>query len=141
MSKKKEHRFWVYSDGAYVRLKMKEGDSFERLSGGPHEEGYCWVAEQWDHNGDHIAFTSASDSRDCDGRLYQVTELACSVDKLSAVPTEADHYTCKCKGFDRHEYLDEVSFVHRAECFRPARPDWEEEKSFQRDEYAEAMGY
>ena len=136
-----EHRFWVPGFKGDIRLKMKKGDYFRHHTGGPTDEGYCWMYDSWEHNGDHIEYQTGRRGADCDGPYEEHRTMVCPVDKLGAIKAHLNRYRCKCKGFDRDMYLDRVPFVHREGCFVPDRPDWQTEESWQRDVYAEMAGY
>ena len=120
-------RFWVFWNGGFVKITLKPGQRLDAASGGPTEEGYSYTSESWEHCGDHVECSAASDGADCDGRHSSYQEYHCRMRDLR-------------RGGDR---WDRVESWTRGES-RPKLiqvPDWMPGEYRQRDYSAEAMGY
>lgn len=106
------YRFWIYYKNSPVKLTIRPQQTIEIFEGGATEEGYDWTVNVYHHTGDELLRESTREARDCDGPLTQHTDCICTPDKLHS-----------------HEF-DGVKY-----------PDWDRVKSWQRDIYAEQMGY
>ena len=115
-------RFWVWECDGWVKLTVKPGETLKHYSGGPCEEGFHYEMTAWEYDKDfgedapQIVRHFTSESRDCDGPLEHHSVSACPIGRL------------------------------REERWAPAddeilTPDWQKVESWQRDHYAEAMGY
>lgn len=109
-------RFWTWLNGAYVKLTLKPGQTLSWGQGGPTDEGWSSVEESWElsEDGEVIVRECVTDGSDCDGRLTQGTTMIASAD-----------------GATFCDYAGDGHF----------RPDWQRDDAWQRDQYAEAMGY
>jgi len=111
-------RFWVLVNDGWVRLSLGVGQVLEHTEGGPHDEGYSYTGTAWKREGHgregFVDVSHTTRSRDCDGPLDTYSNAQCRVDALEDHPS-----------FD-----GEVPV-----------PDWEKVSSYQRDYFAEAMGY
>ncbi len=107
-------RFWIYWNDGFVKITLAPGQEIALSYGGPCEEGYSYTTEVFRHVGDRVETESHQKARDCDGPMERHWYGECRMDRLDA--RDADE-------------------------FGPARPDWEEMHSDQRDYYAEAMNY
>ena len=105
-------RFNVYINGQTTKLTLTPGQRLHHYKAYQTEEGWNSELEVWTHEGDHVSLYYCNDGVDCDGRLTREGELICPLDMLKAHEHEGEFY-----------------------------PVWEEEKHWQRDYYAEAMGY
>jgi hypothetical protein len=108
-------RFWDWQDAGWVKLSIRPGRTLRRCTGGPHEEGYSYTAEAWEHDGDGVHYRRTTWGVDCDGRHESHAEAYCPLADLAAVSS-----------------LDGAD---------PYRPDWQHGESHQRDHTAEAAGY
>ncbi len=113
-------RFWDWTDGCWVKLSIRPGAALHRTTGGPHEEGYSYTAEQWHHTGTGVRYERYTWGRDCDGRHESSAEAYCPLADLAAVLLNSQ---------------DGLG----TEAIR--RPDWQPGESYQRDHTAEAAGY
>ncbi len=109
-------RFWTYIRG-WVRIKIRPGQTLRHYRSSRHDEGWTSESNEWtlDETGEELQRTVVSDGRDCDGRLTQ----GCT---QFAIAGQRDVYT-----------------EESGESY--ARPVWIDSKAWQRDSYAEAMGY
>lgn len=110
----RQARFWIWKNHGWVRVKLKQFQTLSHFQSERTDEGWSSVAERFGFDGRKVYSEVQTDGRDCDGRLTVTTLWSCKVDDLKAV----------------HCDIDDVW-----------RPDWKKERSDQRDEFAEAMGY
>lgn len=108
-------RFWVYIT-CPVRITLRKGQTLTHSHGGRTDEGYSWETNSWHFDGATVYAATATDARDCDGRITHDATATCPVDEL-------DH------GFVEQD----LPFI--------AYPNWTPHKASQRDFSAEAMGY
>lgn len=99
-----------------VTVRLAPGEKRYRESFSRHEEGHSGRAEtiEYDAEENIIRLTVDSSGRDCDGPHSHHAELVCPISKLAT---------------DFNQYSGRVL------------PDWKEVKAWQRDIYAERMGY
>lgn len=123
-------RFWIFHNLDWIKLTLRPGQTLEFASGGPTEEGYSYHAQHYEFDTDDglIRCTEHDNYRDCDGPGERTISYVCPIDQLAA--REAEPVTEWIGG----------KIVDTGET-RPDRPDWQEERSYQRDVYAEQMGY
>jgi hypothetical protein len=107
-------RFWAWANDGQVRITLRPGQTRHWARSYPTDEGWNAEGETWTHEGDHVARTSWTDGRDCDGRMSTDTRLECALERLT----------------DRRDSPD----------WEPS-PDWLRVESSQRDYQAEAAGY
>ena len=112
-------RFWVWENGAPVKLTLRPGQSLAWASGGPTDEGWHRDETRWFYPADEPFVYRAwcSDGADCDGRLTRAGEDRCYLPALR---------------HPHHTDPDDPSI-----CY----PRWEELSASQRDQFAEMMGY
>lgn len=110
-------RFWVHHADGFVRLRIRPGESLSHGFSEATEEGYHCDSVTWTHEGDHISRSWATRSQDCDGRCDRFGDDVCPLAELAA----HDPY-----------YPDDPIIK---------LPNWQDERSSQRDYAAEAMGY
>lgn len=112
-------KFWIYYPPAcgLVRLKLKPGQEIRYSYGGRTDEGWERSWEVFSHDGERILSEWCSDGADCDGRLTRCGASQCSLDRLQA----------------------RAAFASENEGIMV--PEWEELESYQKDEFAERMGY
>lgn len=77
-------RFWEFLNGGWVKITLRPDQRVTVYSGGPCDEGYHWKRESWTHEGDHVAYRWATDSKDCDGRYQDDGKLCCALADLRA---------------------------------------------------------
>lgn len=113
----KNARFWEYHNGSPVKLTLKPGQTLSHWQGGATEEGWHSEATSWhlSSDGELLRREFTSDGADCDGRLTQ--------------------------GQDSLALSDPADFVPLYYSPELLRPDWRDAGGWQRDQYAEAMGY
>jgi hypothetical protein len=123
-------RFWVYLNGSPVKLTLRPGAELHHYWGEPNDEGgWSSAAHRWEYVVNdpdfppHVLRECTIDGRDCDGRLTQHYDSVCSVEDLAAHVVEGAEYK------DFHD--------GREICY----PKWERTTAWNRDEFAEAMGY
>ena len=112
----KNARFWIFYNGDHVKLTLEPGQTVSFGQGGPDDEGWHYYGEtiELSCDGAELALSWVSDGADCDGRLTRGGDLIASADPADFIP---------CYEFDGR------------------RPDWQDADAWQRDQYAEAMGY
>jgi hypothetical protein len=110
-------RFWELINGSPVKITLRPGQELQYSSFHWHDEGWTRETYWWRHDGDTIQNTYCNDGTDCDGRL-----------------------TRGCSSFAR---LDQLAVREPYGIDDPAVrwPNWQKLDSYQRDAYAEAMGY
>lgn len=106
-------RFWVVLLDDPVKITLRPGQRLHWSTWSPDEEGWSSRLEEFEHAGDRVYWRSRTDGVDCDGRLTQYWEGSATLENLAIVDLE--------QGL--------------------LQPSWENEKSSQRDYFAEAMGY
>lgn len=114
-------RFWVWHNGGWVKLSLREGESLQAVSYRETDEGFCsewctWTFEPADHPFAALVRQEyGTRSRDCDGLHEFYSEMVCRKDWLK---------------YSQSEDSADV-FV----------PNWESVSKSCRDHAAEAMGY
>ncbi len=113
-------KFWVYWNGDWVKLKLKPDQGVTARSFQWTDEGFSETIEEYYYNSERnvIESTTHNRARDCDGPIDYHSRYYCNVNELMY----------------HEEGEDEFGW-------NPPRPKWEKTKSWQRDYYAEAMGY
>lgn len=106
-------RFWMWHNGGYVRLTLRDGQSLSWQTRGPTDEGWHAEGETWRYECGVVLNEMWTDGVDCDGRLSTESEFVCPWTDLAA-----------------HVTPDKVG-----------TPKWERASAGQRDYSAEAMGY
>ena len=109
----------VYERERCKPLTLSEGEYYQRDEGGEHEEGWSRTTETIEHKGDHLKLTVWTRGRDCDGPHQHHWE--------GTVPIQV------VKGLARAPL--------RLNYYGRGMPDWTESETWQRDVYAERMGY
>ena len=109
-------RFWAWVNGAYVKLTLEPGQRLSWHKGECHDEGWSSLEESWELSRDGVWIERewVSDGTDCDGRLTRGGEMLAKADGSTFMDYSGDGYFC---------------------------PDWVDAAEWQRDQYAEAMGY
>lgn len=113
-------RFIVYHNGQFTKLTIKPGERLRFSSGGPTEEGYSYKYEEFYYPKDEnkVYCTVHCESLDCDGPYQRTWTGYFHVDR-EFLDKSRDEYG----NLNRH-------------C-----PTWIKEDEYQRDVYAEMMGY
>lgn len=107
-------RFWTYYKGSVVRLTVEEGKELVLSSGGPTDEGYSYTTDTfWVRDG-YLHNRVERSSCDCDGPLYSTNNYRAALTELN------------------DSWNDYVQVYY---------PSWERMCGWQRDVYAEKMGY
>ena len=123
-------RFWVWWHDGWVKLTLRPDQTLTAAYGGPTDEGWSSYCESWTHEGDRIVRECTSDSSDCDGRHSNYSDDACPLDQLAVIG-----------------HVKQTPWVEGIGCKlvndpdAPLTPDWQEVKSSQYDQFAEAAGY
>jgi len=107
-------RFWVYINGAHVKLTLEPGQSLTHTGGGDCDEGYSWDMDTWTHSGTEVVHDYTTESRDCDGRY---SRAGASVAPIGSLAHRWNPY---------------------AKMWQPA---WDQQTYSQRDHSAEESGY
>lgn len=110
-------RFWVYHNG-WVKLTLKPGQKLNHTFSCLTDEGYVTQAETYSHDGTYVYSDMFETGRDCDGPYSRSTMVRCHISSLKDNPSE--------------DIFGEIA---------PDRPFWERVDSWQRDIFAEEMGY
>jgi len=119
-------RFWTYWNGDFVKLTLKPGDAILLYVSGQTDEGYESEAKSYTHQGNEVTFLIDSSGRDCDGPSASHETLVCALAEL--------HSGCTPPG----------QKLHRSDCEPPETiiyPNWRLVDSYERDVFAERMGY
>lgn len=132
-------RFWDFHAGSLVRITLTPGrDRALTTQGGPTEEGYSYTTTSWTLHADvrghaYVLKTTATEARDCDGRISREGQWKCYLPDLAR--GERAHLWGRLvndDGYCRRELRRGAG---------PALPRWEDRGSTQRDYAAEAAGY
>ena len=121
--RKKQIRFWQWVNDGAVKLKINDGQVLRWWHGGPTDEGFHSVTEEWHYAADKGRVYSETHSfgRDCDGPYEFHWEGFAPVEDL---------------------YLLEIFMDDEKDCDENIRlPKWRQTESYVRDVYAERMGY
>lgn len=115
-------RFKVYINGGDVTLTLKPGQVLEWYKFYNTDEGWSSVYESWGLNdaGTELQRDCVSDGTDCDGRLT----------RFDVAFADADPATFT-EGYDPYKAAE------RGQRF----PYWKQDRSEQRDQYAELANY
>lgn len=105
-------RFWEWINGGWVCIKINPGQELNWATGGPCDEGYHIEYHNWEYDEDCIIRRYSSVGRDCDGPHEYHYDATVRIDRLEAV---------------EHDGI--------------VTPEWVEADSWQRDVFAEQMGY
>ena len=110
--------FWIWENGAPVRLTLRAGQQLRWGRFGYHDEGWAMRTRHWRFDADdqRVYEMQASDGTDCDGRFAEQVLFCCVVTRPGGGVPDEDH----------------ASVVY---------PAWERVSASQRDYFAEAMGY
>jgi len=117
-------RFWFYWIGSWVKLTVFPNVPLSLYTGGETEEGWNSYGVTFELDEDGL-LTAAhwSDGRDCDGRLSTCDDFGVPLLALQRLGSARDNRN------------PDNSYAERT------APEWIRERSFQRDYFAEAMGY
>jgi hypothetical protein len=107
-------RFWEWVNGAWVKITLRPEQELTHCTTARTDEGFHGAADTWTHDGDSVSRTVATWGRDCDGRYEHEYTACCDLNRLAAA-----------EGYEG----------------QPKRPDWQDERQWQRDHTAEAAGY
>jgi hypothetical protein len=121
-------RFWEFNNNCcWVKITLRPGQKITHRKSWFNGEGWSVREETWENciHERQVACTLFSDGRDCDGRLTAVDQFVCSWEEL-----KADRSTMDMDQGLRTSHREEIR-----------RPNWKRLDSWQRDYYAEAMGY
>lgn len=110
-------RFWIYHNSSFVKITLRPGQKITLVEGGQTEEGYDTTYTDYTHEGPIIVRGTHRYARDCDGPFEWHYECTCIVQNLKSIEL-------KCDDGD----------VIRS-------PGWKQVSCYQRDYYAERMGY
>lgn len=122
---KETYRFNVYFNDTEILLSLKDGQEIKLESYERHEEGHSCERHYYSRNGDFVDLVVSQYASDCDGPMESHRDLRVDVN----TPQLSWEYTITT-GYGREVIK---------KCTR--RPDWFEIDSYQRDYYAESMGY
>lgn len=114
---------WVNNAEAWIKLKPGQTLSWEKCE--PTDEGWNYYAESWElsADGQELRHQYVSDGADCDGRLRSGGEYIAAASRHNWRP---------------NPYKIEWT---PAGYVSPLYPDWISRDEWQRDQFAEAMGY
>jgi hypothetical protein len=108
-------RFWVYINGR-IKITLKPGQKLSYSFGHATDEGYHSEHYEWEYIDGIVSETFDSSSRDCDGPLCRSCDFLCEYNEL-------------------HSRIVNIDGVEED------YPQWKKTSDYQRDVYAEAMGY
>lgn len=134
----KNARFWIWHNDGWVKLTLTPGESARFGTGGSHEEGYhCedWCYE-YDAEGQSVVCHSVAWGRDCDGPYRRFAKSYCPLTELKSRSMFEECGRLFWCPFYEMDLVMPSSSDYGIYC-----PEWRKESSFQRDYYAEAMGY
>ena len=121
-------RFWKFNQNwNWVKITLRPGQKLTHRKVWFNGEGWSLFEETWKSciEDRQVTCTRFSDGRDCDGRLTTEDQFVCSWEDL-----KADRSTMDVDGGLRTSHEVEIQ-----------RPTWKRLDSWQRDSFAEAMGY
>ncbi len=130
MSTKPNARFWIHYNDDWAKITLKPGQTIKFYSGGPTDEGVSHASETYEYD-DHEDVVIAQFTywgRDCDGGYQWNSDYYARVSELKAVDEEPLYERTNFRG-------EEVNIT------LPRRPRWMQKHEWQRDQYAEQMGY
>lgn len=112
----RDARFWTYLNGGLVKLTLHTGETLRWMQTRATEEGYSTTCETWEFDGRIVYNACDSYDSDCDGPHESHADYLCHVNDLHA-------------GYAIHA--------------QPGShyPSWVRTNAYQRDVYAESMGY
>lgn len=110
----KNARFWTYVNG-WTKITLRPGETFNHCIAHPTDEGWSAETHRWTHEGDRIVEELSTDGVDCDGRLSRTYSYFAAVGDL-------------------RPFVEEDGILYM-------QPNWQVERSSQRDYSAEAAGY
>lgn len=113
MTTTKNARFWQFLNGDFVKMTLAPDRELTWTEAYATDEGFHRETITWTHEGDHVEIEVHTRSSDCDGPLTTHDEGFCTLDQLATWQT------------------DDGMML----------PTWQWGKSWQRDAFAEAMGY
>lgn len=115
-------RFWVYWNQQHTKLTIKPGQTLRMFRTGATDEGYAYEGEEYYYDPELRVIHNTRDSggSDCDGPIDYHNEWICQVNRLH----------------DQQMFIDGEPAKGTIQM-----PAWQCERSWQRDHYAEAMGY
>ena len=121
-------RFWAFNQNCnWVKITLRPGESLTHRKVWFNGEGWSLFEETWKSciEDRQVTCTRFSDGTDCDGRLTTTDRFVCPWEELK----------------DERRTMDvDVGLRSRHEA-EIQRPNWRRLDSWQRDYYAEAMGY
>lgn len=117
-------RFWTWTNGGPVKLTLRPGQSLTWHTHGPTDEGWSSETTTWAYDTDRLMVCQRWETAgtDCDGYLQRGGADMCPIHAL------ADGNGC-------------TDIVDGREVTYPAWDDDPDGRAWQRDHYAEAMGY
>lgn len=115
-------RFWTWTNGGPVKLTLRPGQALTWHTSGPTDEGWKTETTTWSYDADEVVIGRRweTSERDCDGRLERGDAAICPIHALA-------------------DYL--IPDPEFRDVRYPAWQDDPEGRAWQRDHYAEAMGY
>lgn len=130
-------RFWAFINLDYVKITLKPGECWEHWDNHITDEGYHNEVERWRYElPDRINLESHTYSADCDGphedHSYTHILIGDEDKGKDAVATVYNHDTCEIEEVDRA--IDSHGATIRM-------PKYSGKRAWQRDIYAERMGY
>ena len=127
-SAKPNVRFWIYWNGCYSKITLRDGQTINLQDGGPTDEGWRTECHSYSYDAAARMVYSTIDvaGSDCDGPHGSYRDFECSVDDLQAREAESVAYST-----DPLEVPTEL----------PARPHWRKTSDRYYDQFAEAAGY
>jgi hypothetical protein len=116
-------RFWVWVNGGWVRLSLRQGQTLRHATFRDTDEGWASEANVWHApaDGPGVLWECHGAGRDCDGRVDRFSAVYCPADSLAG----RDMFAVMDSSENRGIYS----------------PEWECVGASQRDCAAEAMGY
>ena len=118
-------RFWTLINCDWVKLTLKPGEQIHWHISGYHDEGSYWEAEVFEYDQENCLILRGihSGGTCCDGATERHVELK---SRLSAI------HAAECCEY-QNGTLEPIPGMYK--------PDWREVRNYQRDRFAESMGY
>jgi hypothetical protein len=116
-------RFWAWENHGWIKLTLRPGESVFFHESGETEEGWQSYSCSYTFDGDEVELETHKSSRDCDGPHQETSVVSCALENLRA----------------REPWKrGDVDYEPENGAMLPL---WAPKQHWQRDTYAERMGY
>jgi hypothetical protein len=134
-------KLWVWHKHGWVKLKLKPDEGVSLYDCGETDEGFFRYQDNfyYDSNLNRIDNFYHRFESDCDGRHNYSVRRYCSVSQLRSIVADEAWDSKPVRAVDGRYNSGMQDFEVMYPC--PPRPEWQDSRSWQRDYFAEAMGY